>query len=282
MTVPKFDQEDWASMKRDDYLDHACVKSFIEWLRTYVRGDKAFPHAYTMRKPKCDWSCGSLWEAHERYVWNGGNFDANQAELECLAACLRRADEQNDSWAFVGVGRLILHWGGVKNKNPETLLDLGGEALPIFRKASRLLDPSRADTSRLEGVRYMNSGWTKVYSLMLDGFPIYDGRVGAAMGYLVQKHCKEAGLDRVPDLLHFRWGEARSGKQNHDPSSGSLQFKKLRYYSPRKWAECNVWAAWVLGKVCGEGRFGNLLPDVRMRALEAALFMIGYELPASR
>ena len=35
----------------------------------------------------------------------------------------------------------------------------------------------------------MNSGWTKVYALMLDDFPIYDGRVGAAMGYLVRRYC---------------------------------------------------------------------------------------------
>ena len=62
-----------------------------------------------------------------------------------------------------------------------------------FRETSRLLDPSHADTSRLDGVRYMNAGWTKVYALMLDGFPIYDGRVGAAMGYLVQQYCTRAG-----------------------------------------------------------------------------------------
>ena len=282
MTVPKLDQEDWTSMKRDDYLNHACVKSFIEWLRPYVRGDKDFRHEYTMLNPECDWSCGSLWEAYKGYVWDGGNFDDNQAKLNRLATRLRRAVEQSDWKTFVEIVLCILDWGGVKNKNADRLLDLGEEALPIFRKASRLLDPSRADTSRLEGFRYMNSGWTKVYSLMLDGFPIYDGRVGAAMGYLVQKHCKEAGLKHVPGLLHFRWSGGRSGN-NRNPSSGSLQFYELRHNSPRKWAECNVWAAWVLGKVCDEGRFGNhLLPNVRIRALEAALFMIGDELPVSR
>lgn len=49
--------------------------------------------------------------------------------------------------------------------------------------------------------------------------------------------------------------------------------------SPRRWAECNVRAAWVLGAVRREGRFGSLPPRRRPRALEAALFMIGYELP---
>ena len=89
--------------------------------------------------------------------------------------------------------------------NNATLRDLGGAVLSTFREASRLLDSSHADTSRLDGVRSMNAGWTKVYALMLDGFPIYGGRVGAAMGYLVQQYCTRAGLRQVPTLLCFRW-----------------------------------------------------------------------------
>ena len=266
-------------MNRDKYLRHSCVRAFIDWLRPYVRDDCPFPHSFTMLKPHHEWCCNSLWQAHEQYAWNGGNFAVNQAELECLAACVRRAVEQDDRFAFVGTGLGILRWGGVTPHNAAKLRALGEKALPIFHRASHLLDPSHADTSCLSGVRYMNSGWTKVYALMLDGLPIYDGRVGAAMGYLVQKHCTDAGLNSVPDLLHFRWGQAKGGDHNRDPSSRLLCFRKLTAASPRNWAECNVRAAWVLGEVCREGRFGDLLPDRRLRALEAALFMIGYEIP---
>ena len=56
----------------------------------------------------------------------------------------------------------------------------GGAALSAFREASLLLDPSHADTSRLDGVRYMNAGWTKVYALMLDGFPGRESHPSAA------------------------------------------------------------------------------------------------------
>lgn len=269
-------------MKRYEYLHDSRVAKFIKWLGEYVRGGAgSFEHSFRMLKPVHDWRCSSLWEAHKWYEWNGGNFDANQAELECLSACLRRAVDQDDPLAFVGAAHGILRWGGVTGRTATELRRLGEDALPIFRKASRLLDPSHADTSCLSGVRYMNSGWTKVYALMLDGLPIYDGRVGAAMGYLVQRHCTDAAMNNVPDLLHFRWGPAR-GDQNRDPSSDSLRFKRLPYASPRKWAECNVRAAWVLGEVCGEGRFGDLPPARRLRALEAALFMIGYKLPDRR
>ena len=115
---------------------------------------------------------------------------------------------------------------------------------------------------------------------MLDGFPIYDGRVGAAMGYLVQQYCTRAGLRQVPALICFRWGVAR-GEQNRNPSMGALRFPGLTAANPWMWAECNIRAAWILGEVCREGRLGGLVQDRQLRAFEAALLMIGYELPTS-
>ena len=236
-------------------------------------------------KPPRDWSCNSIWEAYENYWWplrgrNTGSFEANQGELDRLAVDIRRARDDNDQNGFLEAARGVLRWGGTERSNKDTLRDLGGTALSVFRKASALLDPSHADTSRLDGVRYMNAGWTKVYALMLDGFPIYDGRVGAAMGYLVQRYCVSAHVCSVPSQLRFRWGAAQ-GRQNRNPSTCSLRFPRFTYASPRTWAECNLWAAWILGEVCREGRFGGLPPHCQLRALEAALFMIGYELPSS-
>lgn len=268
-------------MNRSEYLRESSVEAFIDWLRLHVRGDWPFPHEYTMLKPHREWRCSSLWDAFGGYKWNGRDFDANQAELDCLAGRILRTVKANDRFGFVGAADSILGWGGVRPGNAARLRALGEEALPTFRKASRLLDPSHADTSRLGGVRYMNAGWTKVYALMLDGFPIYDGRVGAAMGYLVQRYCRSAGLRQVPTLLQFRWGAAKGGKHNRNPSLGSLRFPMLTAANPRTWAECNIEAAWILGEVCCEGRFGGLDPRRQLRALEAALFMIGYELPSS-
>ena len=193
-------------------------------------------------------------------------------------ALARFNSDSDNQDGFIKAAYGILRWGGVTKSNYETLLDLGGAALSTFREASHLLDPSHANTLRLNGVRYMNAGWTKVYALMLDGFPIYDGRVGAAMGYLVQRYCVSANLCQVPTRLRFRWGAAR-GRHNRNPSTRSLRFPGLTAANPRTWAECNLRLAWILGEVCREGRFGNLVPHRQLRALEAALFMIGYELP---
>ena len=184
-------------MNRNEYLRDSSVEAFIDWLRPHVRGDCPFQHAFTMRRPRRAWSCNSIWEAYENYWWRD-SFKANQEELDRLAADVRCARDGNDQDGFVEAAYAILQWGGVTASNGETLSDLGETALSTFHEASRLLDPPHADTSRLDGVRYMNAGWTKVYALMLDDFPIYDGRVGAAMGYLVQQYCIRAGLRQVP------------------------------------------------------------------------------------
>ena len=171
-----------------------------------------------MRRPRRAWSCNFIWEAYENYWWRG-SFKANQEELDRLAADVRCAVDGNDQDGFVEAAYAILQWGGVTASNGETLSDLGETALSTFHEASRLLDPPHSDTSRLDGVRYMNAGWTKVYALMLDDFPIYDGRVGAAMGYLVQQYCIRAGLRQVPTLLCFRWwvgGKGRAEPQSVD------------------------------------------------------------------
>ena len=265
------------AVKRDDYLDHECVRPFVEWLRQRVGDEEAFKHSYRMLKPACDWRCSSLWEAHTNYCWRGKGFEDNQGILDCLAEDVRRAVCCDDRDGFVEAACRILEWGGVRG-NKSKLCELDQKALPTFRKAALLLDPSHADTSQLGEVHYMNSGWTKVYALMLEGFPIYDGRVGAAMGYLVKRYCAEKKLCEVPALLRFRWLAGR-GRHNRKPSAGSLWFPPLSAAYPRRWAECNVWAAWVLGEVACEGRFGKLCANRRLRALEAALFMIGYELP---
>lgn len=273
------------SLTRDDYLRASWVKCFVAWLRRRVRGEVCFEHRYRMPRPLRDWRCCSLWGAYEGYRWRRADFETTQGTLDCLRKEIRAAKEAADNCRFVTAALEVLKWGGVSRSNRERLCELGDGALGTFSDAAKLLDPSQADTARLDEVRYMNSGWTKVYSLMLDAFPMYDGRVGAAMGYLVRlwwratrPDCADEEICQVPELLRFRWLAGRGGR-NRDPSAGWLRFPALSHADPRTWAECNVRAAWVLGEVRGEGRFGELPETHRLRALEAALFMIGYELP---
>ena len=259
-------------MKREEYLADDDVRSFIEWLRLWVCG-KRFCHKYRMLMPPRDWGCTSLWQAFERYQWRGRCFCTNKQKLDKLARAIRTAESSSD---FQKAARGILQWGGVASARTSAAF-----ANPVqVRRYAERLDPATADTDHLHEIP-MNSGWTKVYALMLGDLPMYDGRVGAALGYLVRKYCEENGRTVVPPRLRFRWHQGK-GLHNRDPSTPTLHFPRLSHdgpRGPRAWAECNLRAAWILGAVCENGRFGRLHPRLRLRAVEAALFMIGYELP---
>ena len=181
-------------MMRDDYLRASWVKCFVAWLRQRVRGEACFQHGYRIPRPPHDWQCCSLWEAHEGYRWQDADFKATQETLDCLREEIRAAKKAADNCRFVTAALEVLKWGGVSRRNKERLCELQDGALRTFSEAASLLDPARADTARLDDVHYMNSGWTKVYALMLNDFPIYDGRVGAAMGYLVRLYCTDNRL----------------------------------------------------------------------------------------
>ena len=238
---------------------------------------RSSPSCLNRPAQRTDFVHGLLWQAFQRYQWQGRCFCTNKQKLDELARAIRTAKSDGD---FREAAHNILKWGGVAANARK--LCLCPNPLQVFRRAAERLDPTTADTDRLRGIP-MNSGWTKVYALMLDELPMYDGRVGAALGYLVRKYCEEKRRTAIPPQLRFRWHRGK-GSHNRDPSTPTLRFPRLGYkppLGPRAWAECNLWAAWILGAVCDKGRFGGLPPGRRLRALEAALFMVGYELPTA-
>ena len=231
-----------------------------------------------MRRPSVNWRCNSIWQAYKNYWWPdpSTDFNQNQRLLDELKKKVLDMVNECDGRGFIKAASDILDWGRVTRGNVERLRILDREALSTFERASRQLDPLSADTNRLDEVTYINAGWTKLYSLMLDRFPIYDSRVSGTLGYLVLTYCIERDLNRVPRLLRFGIAPARG--RNRNPSLCSWRFPQLCSNS-RRWAECNLWAAWILGEVCNEGSFVSVPRRHRLRAIEAALFMIGYELP---
>ena len=48
---------------------------------------------------------------------------------------------------------------------------------------------------------YMGAGYSKVYSLMIDGFPMYDSRVACALTSLIWLYCGEKHLVQIPEQL---------------------------------------------------------------------------------
>ena len=263
-------------MRRQVYLEDTNVEPFVEWLRLLVRSDNILQYSCRRHNRKLAFFCKPLWQAYTKYSWRGADFDTNQRHLDVLSRRIKHAISEGDEERFVGVSSDILRWG---NSNPLQLHRIGECVLPSVVAAADRLNPLSADSEQLCRVP-MGAGWSKVYSLILNDFPIYDGRVGAAMGYLVRHYYEQCSSDGVAKLLHFRWSQGRS-RRNRDPSSDRFKFGRLGYgtRNAMRWAECNLWTAWILGEVRNEGKFGDLPKQRRLRALEAALFMAGHELP---
>ena len=127
----------------------------------------------------------------------------------------------------------------------------------MLAETASLLEPAEADLNRLSGVRLMNAGLSKIYSLLLDDFPIYDSRVACALASLVCLWCEESERTEVPKLLRLRLPPSR-GTKSRNPSRGSHVFPRI--WTPRQYAESNVMAAWLLGALAEKPRFSELGP----------------------
>jgi hypothetical protein len=285
-------------MKRHSYLCVAHVAGFVTWLATELESSTLFQHAYTNRRSNAQWACTSLYDAFQRYSWNhpgnvrlgynaGACISSNAIALDALRRDLQAAGG-NDALCLQASAD-VMAWGGVTARNTDWLKDNERGLASMLQSVKMAIDAqdSELPVLRAAGLRF-NSGMTKIYSLICDNFVIYDSRVAAAMGWLVAKYCQAKGLSQVPKELCFPWSAAKEGEttlvpKRRNPAVGNLYFKRLR--AGRHHALWNLRASWVLSAALDHpaaqaSRFNTHVaaPTNALRALEAALFMIGYDL----
>lgn len=280
------------------YASLPHVQQFINWLASQLDSPTLLKHEYIDRRTGAKWSCDSLYGAYTAYAWNhpgnarltfnpGVTSASNDNALDALRADLMAA---GDSDAKVLQATLdIMAWGGVTARNGEWLkANKDGLARMVNDVAAALVkkDPD-APILRDKSLRF-NSGMTKVYSLLCPDFVIYDSRVAAAMGLLVVKYCQSNGLTTVPPALNFPWAAAKESEKatapkRRNPSTGTLQFKRLRSGSHH--ARWNMSASWVLSQLaqhplCSASPFRQgKTPEQTLRSIEKGFFSLGYDLP---
>ena len=273
-------------MKRAEYLNDPHVASFLDWAAPLVTGTRPLDHGW--HSPKWgEWSCKTLFEAFQAYDWpfsirppgasatsSGRSYEDTVVILDELAQQLRVSAQGNDGARFLAAAVAVVQWGQVRQNIPR-LHTLGDQALPRLTASARLLNPGEADLRRLSDVRPMNSGFSKIYSLLVDGFPIYDSRVACGLASLVRLFCEETRCEGVPTQLGFGIPPSR-GSVNRNPSSDHLVFPRLWSTSTRRYAESNVRAAWLLDSLSARPPFSELGHE-RQRALQSAMFMVGYK-----
>ena len=275
-------------MNRDTYLTDAEVRAFLSWARPYVAGERAVRHQWDGRRLGA-FCCESVFEAYQKFEWPFSeqlpgestrtlrrSREDNFAALDRLSRGLRQAAKDEDARAFLTAAIAVVEWGGAGvRRNRVRLGSLGAEALATIRADADRLDPARADLDRLGEVSRLNSGFSKIYALLLDDFPIYDSRVACALASMVRRYCEESGRDTVPPELAFSIPPSQ-GRRARNPSEGDLSFRDMRWRDAKQYASSNVIAAWLLGDLADHGPFGELPHHRRLLALQSAMFMLGY------
>ena len=270
-------------MNHDAYLRDPHVRDFVAWATPLVSGERPLRHHW--ESPRLgSWSFERLVDAYSRYDWpfrcslpgasatrRGRTYADTVEVLDDLGELLRHSEKEGDAACFLEAAVAVLEWGRVR-RGERRLRALGDEALPALAATARLLDPATADLRRLSGVSLMNSGFSKIYSLLLVGFPIYDSRVACGLASLVRLFCEESKRREVPSPLAFGIPPSQA-RALRDPSCRTLVFPRI--WAPRRYAESNVMAAWLLDVLSEQSPFAELESECQ-RALQSALFMIGY------
>lgn len=284
-------------INKEIYLASKDISDFISWLEPKLDGANSFPHSYYLKLARRNWRCSCIYDAYKLYWWrfntfcpvadrwvSGTSLQEFFEYLTRLAKAFRESVRINDIILARKCALSMLKWGGVEKGNRERVNGMGEDVCAHFRDIQEQLVLSVVCLGENQGI-YINSGFTKLYFLLIDDFMMYDGRVGAALGLMVRKFCEENDLYQIPRLLQFSYGPGREsgGASNRrDHSLGPYQFHPLSF-TPRRHLQDNIKASWLLKAVADNttSRFSRLPQDPplneRLTALQSALFMIGYD-----
>lgn len=248
-----------------------------------------------------------LEEVVSRYVWRSfqmqtGNWAETNQTVNGLSQALLEAMSQSNDAVALEACEAILRWGGNRNWNVGAWpflsgLHDAGTLCNYFLECSAALNLNTADLTALPGaVQGMNAMLTKVHALQAgDGLPIYDSRVAAAIAALVELWRVSSGRSSVrdkedsplPDTLMFPATMKNRTVHRLFPQAiaPGLMFGGYAAVAGT-WSSAKVRLGWILEEVLSRSpKLFTALVDgkaptfaQRMRAFEAALFMVGYDI----
>lgn len=289
-------------MDKKSFLEVDEVQGFIAWMVKHIENSSEVLHSWQARSSKAAKKKGefleffSIKDAFKKYYWLAkdpfsgvaiSSFQENAICLSQLKEGLKRAIESSNaierlqSYSFC---RKTLEWGGVWQRRhiAKTIKSINIEILPYYLLQVRDYLHSAQDDRpyfcfKWDDSSYnldIDSGTTKIYSLLSNDWIIYDGRVAAALGFLVLKWAKERAFD-VPNVLRF--SHPSEPHRNPNPA-GERIFPLLKNDHNR--LTHNLYANWlvqgILDKSNQIGLFCDTTEEMQSRCLEAALFMLGY------
>ena len=204
---------------------------------------------------------------------------------------------------------LIYETSGVPGQYP-TSKDISdvGDLVDYLRGTRETFALCTADLDNLIDIQMMNSMLSKVHALLAsDGLPIYDSRVAAAIGALVELYRQLTNQPwlNIPESLRFRVPYYHNNRQVRY-LQGCIQHQSVNVIDPgvfnagnqlaraRQWASAKIRLGWLLDAILEKSESNSsekrakhrpvieaktVLDQSRaakMHAFEAGLFMIGF------
>ncbi|MFM0185569.1 helix-turn-helix transcriptional regulator [Paraburkholderia nemoris] len=309
-------------MNRTAYIGDEYVKGFIAYLSDVISGAVSIELSVGFSKTQlydgfedkfegCDDDrdgggpvyvvfARTLADLFRMYWWDRKDYNENKVALDVASAAITAAidgeNRENGRELAENACHVVMKWGFGHGRRPykanmswakrqkESLVHVLRDGRESLSGENPNIDAFGMGFDGEIGTPKMNAGWTKYYALALPNHIIYDGRVGAALGFLVRRYLKNLPRHNrpgsVPEELAFPWANGVGGGKLRDPSSGEYQFSKLYggRYGSKQWARVNVRANWVLSEARDKARADWCAGPEGLRKLEAALFMLGYDL----
>ena len=275
-------------MNKNEYINDEHVNNFIHWIEPKLNNN--FRHEYQNSSNKRLWICNSIYDACINYNWKEVSFKETTDILSSLKDDLNQSILNGNNKEVQLACLKVLHWGGVLSTTNWDHIINNNQLILSLETAKKILNPNSFNLKSPSIQIILNSGFTKIYSLIIDDFIIYDSRVSAALCHLIKLYLIENRENKIPDSLNFRFEEGRKG-ESRNPNSKTLPFKfsKIRRYKQVEKKRINdytdfqinnIKASWILKEILErtESSFDEIEASNRLRSLEAALFMIGYSI----
>jgi hypothetical protein len=232
----------------------------------------------------------SLKDAKEKYLWKyyvnsnfaennfdctGHTYEKSNAVLSYSKTLLLENSVLREEKSIKRGTGIILEWGGVFKKGNRIKVNdqnysLTNDYNEVKQKWENIKNGNHFNLN--DNFKFVsNAGFTKVYSVLLNEYIIYDSRVAVSIAYLVDKYFS----GQIPEILKiyippsYGTGDAILRRAVNNVFKSTNGSSKKHFYS-------NVLVNLILKEVHDKIRGTD--EKINLREIEAALFMIGYDI----
>lgn len=282
-------------IENDQYLHSEYALKFTSFLHQIIHGKRNIYCQYVPKKDKRNmFSITSFEEGVKQYIWAGKSFSETKSVIEKLSYNLSLAIKENDELMMLQGALSILEWGQVYRGCIDWLLQhsKNDQLISSIINSSNIISGStyisESEFIKLfdrDGTYRCNSGTTKIFAMCSSKSIIYDGRVACAIGMLVHDFLIENDIDYLPHELNFLMDATQRDTSKYTPPSYLFASKKDVTNSLYNQAVSNLKINLILQHIVNQlpsDLFGSSSPKEQFRAIEASMFMIGYQVNVER